>query len=213
MRFGANLLAAGVIAVGLAATAPQAQASIIDFSGNICGGPCGNYSLIDANYGSGGGATVSYDRNIGNGIQAGDRLSWWDSYSGLPGVAWGDPGAIVQMFISPDVAGTAITLNSFNLGSYVNANRTTQVTIRDGLNNILYSSGQFTVGATPFTFSTPIVSTTGIAIQWGPDGYDVGIDNINFTVSAVPEPATWAMMLVGFAGLGFAARRRKAMAL
>jgi hypothetical protein len=28
-------------------------------------------------------------------------------------------------------------------------------------------------------------------------------------VSAVPEPATWAMMLIGFAGLGIAARRRK----
>jgi hypothetical protein len=29
-------------------------------------------------------------------------------------------------------------------------------------------------------------------------------------VVAVPEPATWAMMLIGFAGLGFAARRRAA---
>jgi hypothetical protein len=28
--------------------------------------------------------------------------------------------------------------------------------------------------------------------------------------SAVPEPSTWAMMLVGFAGLGYAALRRKA---
>ncbi|MGP7985334.1 PEPxxWA-CTERM sorting domain-containing protein [Rhodoblastus sp.] len=26
--------------------------------------------------------------------------------------------------------------------------------------------------------------------------------------SAVPEPATWAMMLLGFAGLGFAGYRR-----
>ena len=27
--------------------------------------------------------------------------------------------------------------------------------------------------------------------------------------SAVPEPSTWAMMLIGFAALGFAARERK----
>jgi hypothetical protein len=27
--------------------------------------------------------------------------------------------------------------------------------------------------------------------------------------SPVPEPSTWAMMLVGFAGLGYAAARRK----
>jgi hypothetical protein len=28
--------------------------------------------------------------------------------------------------------------------------------------------------------------------------------------SAIPEPSTWAMMLMGFAGLGYAALRRKA---
>ena len=28
-------------------------------------------------------------------------------------------------------------------------------------------------------------------------------------VSAVPEPSTWAMMLLGFAGIGFMAYRRK----
>jgi PEP-CTERM motif len=28
-------------------------------------------------------------------------------------------------------------------------------------------------------------------------------------VSAIPEPSTWAMMLLGFAGLGFMAYRRK----
>ena len=28
------------------------------------------------------------------------------------------------------------------------------------------------------------------------------------TVSAVPEPSTWAMMILGFAGLGFLAYRR-----
>jgi hypothetical protein len=33
------------------------------------------------------------------------------------------------------------------------------------------------------------------------------------TLTAAPEPATWAMMLVGFAGLGFAAYRRKTAAV
>ena len=31
----------------------------------------------------------------------------------------------------------------------------------------------------------------------------------NYTPAAVPEPSTWAMMLVGFAGLGYAVVRRK----
>jgi Domain of unknown function (DUF4082)/PEP-CTERM motif len=33
--------------------------------------------------------------------------------------------------------------------------------------------------------------------------------NFQFTVSAVPEPSTWAMMIFGFAGVGFVAYRRK----
>ena len=36
------------------------------------------------------------------------------------------------------------------------------------------------------------------------------VDFGNYTVAgAVPEPATWAMMLLGFAGVGFIAYRRK----
>jgi len=33
---------------------------------------------------------------------------------------------------------------------------------------------------------------------------------IDVTFSAVPEPSTWAMLLIGFAGLGIAAHRRRA---
>jgi hypothetical protein len=39
-----------------------------------------------------------------------------------------------------------------------------------------------------------------------PNGYGAG----TLSVSAVPEPSTWAMMLLGFVGLGFMAYRRKA---
>lgn len=37
--------------------------------------------------------------------------------------------------------------------------------------------------------------------------------NLTFTPTAVPEPATWAMMLLGFAGIGFHFRRRRGAAL
>jgi hypothetical protein len=46
-------------------------------------------------------------------------------------------------------------------------------------------------------------------------GQDVGAPQIflgpNFTfgAGAVPEPSTWAMMILGFAGIGFMAYRRK----
>jgi hypothetical protein len=36
-----------------------------------------------------------------------------------------------------------------------------------------------------------------------------GIFASSVAVAAVPEPSTWAMLLIGFAGIGFAAYRRK----
>ncbi len=38
---------------------------------------------------------------------------------------------------------------------------------------------------------------------------DTGPVGANTLTAAVPEPSTWAMMLLGFAGVGFMAYRRK----
>jgi PEP-CTERM motif len=60
-----------------------------------------------------------------------------------------------------------------------------------------------------FFFATPQTSIT-----FGPDTPQ--LSGINFysvasavPTSAVPEPSTWAMMLLGFAGLGFAFRQSR----
>jgi PEP-CTERM motif len=40
----------------------------------------------------------------------------------------------------------------------------------------------------------------------------VGLDNVDLeqtSVGGVPEPSTWAMIILGFCGLGFVAYRRK----
>jgi hypothetical protein len=40
----------------------------------------------------------------------------------------------------------------------------------------------------------------------------IGLDDLSVTgptVGAVPEPSTWAMMILGFAGIGFMVYRRK----
>lgn len=62
------------------------------------------------------------------------------------------------------------------------------------------------------------VSFAGIAksVDFGGSADHVGYDQITFGSavapgSAVPEPATWAMMLAGFGMIGFAARRRSAV--
>jgi hypothetical protein len=48
-----------------------------------------------------------------------------------------------------------------------------------------------------------------------PGGFPVptfGSNNVTLSVTAVPEPATWAVMLVGFGGLGVAMRSRRKQA-
>jgi hypothetical protein len=41
-----------------------------------------------------------------------------------------------------------------------------------------------------------------------PDGLDVAAFDSIAAVASVPEPSTWAMMILGFAGIGFMAYRR-----
>ena len=42
--------------------------------------------------------------------------------------------------------------------------------------------------------------------------YEVGVDNFQIAgAGGIPEPATWAMMLMGFGGLGAMLRRRRAV--
>jgi hypothetical protein len=45
----------------------------------------------------------------------------------------------------------------------------------------------------------------------GGDNLSLPLTNVNYqiNVGAVPEPSTWAMMILGFAGVGFMAYRRK----
>ena len=51
---------------------------------------------------------------------------------------------------------------------------------------------------------------TFTSISWNNPQYENWYGFTVGTVSPVPEPSTWAMMLLGFAGVGFMAYRRKA---
>lgn len=59
------------------------------------------------------------------------------------------------------------------------------------------------------TFSnTPDEAPIG-GVRFLTTGNPLEVDNVVFS-SAVPEPATWAMMLMGFGAVGYSMRRRNA---
>ena len=95
-----------------------------------------------------------------------------------------------------------------------------------------YANDPFTVNYTPFDDTDPLLLTvtagstdwtkysttftgqgnglitfTGLNSNSGGD-FNVGLDAVSISTSAVPEPSTWAMMLLGFGGLGFLAYRK-----
>jgi hypothetical protein len=70
---------------------------------------------------------------------------------------------------------------------------------------IHYGAGSIYGNATAFYAINVPAGTTSITLT-APKGSS---DAVLFGTSGVPEPATWAMMLVGFGGLGVALRRSR----
>lgn len=212
MSFGIKTATAigAAIATVLAAAPTIATADVLTFDGGACSGGCSNYASILQSYGDiAGQLDVEYKRSQPNG----GSLSWWNVYSDLNGVAWGDPGGVSEVFLRP-LAGFQVTLLGFDLGSYGGDNRSSQVTLLGGNGDVLGAFPNLIIGATHQSFASNLTRSDGIRIQWGPDAYDVGIDNIAFEVTAiptggVPEPATWAIMILGFGAVGTAIRTRR----
>ncbi len=79
--------------------------------------------------------------------------------------------------------------------------------------NSLIGTFSFAQGPTTATISTAS-NIDHLLLAAHPDTapqefYTFTIDNLSFGVSAVPESSTWAMMIAGFAGMGFVAYRRR----
>jgi MYXO-CTERM domain-containing protein len=159
---------------------------------------------------------VQYNPAIG--IPTGSSLFFWNNnYSNLTDVAYGEPRSTSQVSLIP-AAGFQVTLQSFDLGAYLNSDRTTSVLIyNQDLTTLLFSQGPFTVSgitASSFSFTGPeYTRTDGIQIQFGPDAFNVGIDNITFDVSPISAPETHVPgplpLLGAAAAFGWSRRLRK----
>ena len=98
----------------------------------------------------------------------------------------------------------------------VNGSDITGTSTFDGADNLLFTNGFAFVSLSGISFVTAAGQSVNIYSTFGqgtpptgnayseftsnPGGFGVG----HFTLTAVPEASTWAMMLAGFAGLGIA---------
>lgn len=182
------------------------QAAILTFDGNICEGmvACTNGAPISQTYGDTADVDVIYDSQAG-GLPT--TMGFWASdYSDLTNVAFGGGSSAAEIFLNP-ITNASVVLKGFALGAWPNSDRPSQWTILDGLGNLLMQSGPITIlGAAATVVEVDLVSSSGFRIQFGPDAFNVGIDNVNFESTPVPLPAAiWVML----PALAISIRRRR----
>lgn len=208
-----------ILAVMVLAAIPS-FANTLTFPNDICSGSsdgsgpfiaCGNGSYINQVYGDTAQVDVVY-----NDVINGDSLRWWDTgYNELIGVAWGGngdcPGCSFDAIILLPAPGYQITLNGFDLGAWPSSVLNTNLFVKDFYTGNILNYGLQTIGTgnQSVHFAPSLTSKGAISINWYDTGYNVGIDNIDFTISqsGVPEPATLTLLGAGAAAL--AARLRK----
>ena len=211
MRF---TIISGVAAALLAAAPATAVTTVLDFNAAIaCVGVCANYSQISQAYGDSAAVNVTYTSRTGIGNTAiNGAVSYWGTdYSGLDQVAWSGTSDTSVTEIRFDVTpGNTFTLNSFDIGSYLNVSRSVTVSVFNLDYNLLTTYNLAVAGSPQSNGFVGFTTSTGYILQVGPDGYNGGISNLSFSTNAVPEPANWAMLIAGFGLVGATLRRRRA---
>jgi hypothetical protein len=143
----------------------------------------------------------------------GSLVAQWDQQSNP------SAGVLVNLGIIVDVTG--FTGSGSNLGTYYMLDSQGNLVIGHFSQVIFYYGGGFEVDprfswrSPPLLFAGP--DTTPV---FSPSlyRYAASVNNLAATltvkaVGGVPEPSTWAMMALGFVGLGFVARRGRKLAL
>ena len=132
---------------------------------------------------------------------------WSTGFSDLTNVVNNEDDGENQFTIQFTAAsGMFVRLDGFDLGNFGGSVMLPGLRIEDGNGNVLFSMSNFTVADSSqphqdFDFASGlfgaqlniIIDTTGL----GGNSDNIGLDNIQFEESAVPEPATWAMLLIG----------------
>ena len=103
--------------------------------------------------------------------------------------------------------GYEVTINSFDLSKYYDDTEITTIKILDENRELVWSADSLFVDSVNHTSFIPDITGTELTICFG-DGWNIGIDNINFDQSAaVPIPG--AVWLLGSGLIGLIAVRKR----
>lgn len=187
-----------------------AFAAMVGFSGSANAAP-----IVFTNYGASDGITANLPQPIVSGPNA---VNWVGQPGGcgLSNCGW-DP------FGTPDTVHNWIDIG--NAGSLTFSIASLASSIKDGVLYVVWGSPN---GDNTITLGGDTLTTAGLGStvnqQNNPAGYLIGLKlngapDITFSTtetafefaftSPVPEPSTWAMMILGFASVGFLAYRRR----
>jgi hypothetical protein len=130
-------------------------------------------------------------------------------------------GGFVDLDGSTNAAGTLQTADNFAAGTYTltfdlggnargDSDKTTVVTLGDFSKTITLASGA-ALSPQTFTFTTNGGALSFADLSGGNNNIGNILDNVSLS-TAVPEPATWAVMLLGFGGVGATMRNRRKLA-
>jgi PEP-CTERM motif len=132
------------------------------------------------------GLNLSYASNTGTTPGSQADLSWTYAVSGVP--------SLIDAFAT--FAGTTTGTGTEDLSEVLS----------NGVSLTLHAPGSTTATFSPIGSLSVIKDQSDFAGSAG--SADSSILGNAFSVRGVPEPSTWAMMVLGFAGLGYAALRR-----
>ena len=141
--------------------------------------------------------------------------TYWNAQSGSRSVdlSGNAPGSIFQTFDT--VLGQTYQVTFF-LGANGDGPPPSKTV---GVSATGNATGNYSVGSTPFppnvtiwspfsyAFTATGSSTTLTFTSTGTTAYGAALDNVN--VTAVPEPAAWTLMILGFGAMGGVIRRRR----
>ena len=109
-------------------------------------------------------------------------------------------GLLLSITIDQTVPGGTGTLPGGDITGILTGN-SSGATITWLSGGVTINGYQYTVTNNPLSLVSPSSCIPGTEV--------CGVTTVQGQVAAVPEPASWALMLLGFAGVGFAMRRQR----